>query len=260
MKTIAIVNLKGGVGKTITAINLSAILATEYKQRVLLADADGQANATRMLLPPGEHTGLSTLLRGEEPYYENLIESSGIERLDVLPADSSLWEIDLTCMMGDGRGSFQALRDLRDAVMEDDAYDIMIIDCPPSFSAACVAGIMASNSIVIPVLPDAFSAEGMAELTAQIDGVRKLQPGIRVAGCLINQYHNADVVSDAAAYIRKSAPVPVFETVIRRTDKVLETTWAKEPLLKWSPRSSASRDYVSFTAELVRKEALCDGR
>ncbi|HIT31657.1 MAG TPA: ParA family protein [Candidatus Enterenecus stercoripullorum] len=260
MRTFAILNMKGGVGKTTTAINLAYILATAYQQRVLLVDADGQANATRALLPAGEYDGLTALLSGHVICYDEVVEHTEISGLDMVPASNSLWQIDLSCITRDGPGTLRALRDMRDAITEDIAYDVMIIDCPPSFSGACAAAIAASNSIIIPVLPDAFSAEGMEDLVAQIDGVRRIQPDVRIAGCLINQFHTADVVLDATEYLRESAPVPVFDTVIHRTDKVLESTWAHQPVLLWSPRSSAARDFRSWVRELVAKEALCNGR
>lgn len=260
MRTFAIVNMKGGVGKTTTAINLAYLLATEYQQRVLLVDADGQANATRTLLGNQDSAGLPALLSGAACCYDEVIAPTDIENLDMIPANNELWSIDLTCITQDGSGAFRALRDLRDNVTEDDSYDVMIIDCPPNFSAACVSAITAANSIIIPALLDAFSAEGMADLVSQIDGVRKIHPDVRVAGCLITQWHKADVVEDAANYLREESPVPVFDTVIRRTDKVLESTWAKQPVLLWSPYSSAAKDYRTWVRELVTKEALVNGR
>ena len=243
MRTFAILNMKGGVGKTTTAINLAYLLATEYRHRVLLIDADPQANATRALLHDGQDwCGLAGLLGGYATVYDEVVVSSGIPNLDVIPASDGLWEIDL-----------------RDNAMEDDAYDVMVIDCPPNFSAACVAAINAANSIIIPVLPDAFSADGMDSLTMQIAGVRKLHPDVRVAGCLVTQWHRAGVVLDATAYLRENSPVPVFDTVIRRTDKVLESTWVREPVQTWSPFSSAARDYRSWVKELVEKEGLNHG-
>ena len=86
MKTFAIVNRKGGVGKTTTAVNLAYVLATSCRLRVLLVDADGQANATQILLPPGEYAGLGALLRGYELCYEELVEHTDVPGLDVLPA------------------------------------------------------------------------------------------------------------------------------------------------------------------------------
>ena len=262
MRTFAILNMKGGVGKTTTAINLAYLLAAEYRRRVLLSDADPQANATHALLRPGqEWCGLAGLLGGYATVYDELVVSSDIPNLDVMPASDELWEIDLRERTGDGllHGTVNALRDLRDAAVEDDAYDVLVIDCPPNFSTACVAAVNAADRIIIPVLPDAFSAAGMGSLTRQIDGVRRLHPDVRVAGCLVNQWHNAAVVTDATAYLRENSPVPVFDTVIRRTDKVLESTWAREPVQTWSPFSSAARDYRAWVKELLEKEGLENG-
>ena len=258
MRTFAILNMKGGVGKTTTAVNLAYLLAAEYRRRVLLIDADPQANATHALLPDGEYSGLAGLLGGFATVYDEVIVSTGLPGLDVLPASDELWALDLKERAGDGplHSTANALRDLRDAAMEDDAYDVIVIDCPPNFSAACVSAISAANSIIIPALPDAFSAAGMDSLTRQIDGVRQIHPDVRVAGCLINQWHNADVVADATDYLREHSPVPVFDTVIRRTDKVLESTWVREPVQVWSPFSSAARDYRAWVKELAGKEGL----
>lgn len=262
MRTFAILNMKGGVGKTTTAVNLAYLLATEYRRRVLLIDADPQANATHALLPEGERSGLAALLGGYATVYDEVVVSSEIPNLDVIPASDELWGIDLEICTGKDpllHGTASALRSLRDAAMEDDAYDVIVIDCPPNFSAACVSAINAANSIIIPVLPDAFSAAGMDNLVYQIDGVRKIHPDVRVAGCLVTQWHRSDVVEDATAYLREHAPVPVFDTVIRRTDKVLEATWAREPVQVWSPFSAAARDYRAWVRELAEKEGLANG-
>ena len=262
MKTFAILNMKGGVGKTTTAINLAYLLAAEHRHRVLLIDADPQANATRALLPDGEWAGLAGLLDGYATVYNEVVVSSGIPDLDMIPASGELWSIELREHTEDGviHSAVNALRDLRAAVMEDDAYDVIVIDCPPYFSTPCIAAIAAANSIVIPVLPDAFSAAGMDSLVYQIEGVRRIHPDVHIAGCLVNQWHNADVVVDATAYLREHSPVPVFNTVIRRTDKVLESTWAREPVQVWSPFSSAARDYRIWVKELAEKEGLDNGR
>lgn len=259
MRTFAIINNKGGVGKTTTAINLAVCLATTYQQRVLLVDADGQRNATRALLGNGKYDGLAAILTGMATCYDEVVEPTDIDGLDMIPASTELWSLDLHSR-GGGSVYLTALRDARDAMTEDDSYDVMVIDCPPHFSASCIAAILASNSIIIPVLPDAYSAEGMDDLVEQIDNVREISPDIRVAGCLINQYHTADVVLDAVEYFREAAPVPVYETVIRRTDKVTESTWATGSVLIWSPQSSAARDYRAWVRELVTKEALSNGR
>ena len=266
MRTFAIVNRKGGVGKTTTAVNLAYVLATSCHLRVLLVDADGQANATQILLPRGEYAGLGALLRGYAICYDELtvhtdVEGldvlltvhTDVEGLDVLPASEDLWALDL-----EAREScrYSALMQMRDAVEEDGTYDVMIVDCPPNLSAACVSAILASDAIIIPVLSDACSATGVADLVEQIDSLRYIRPDIRVAGVLVNQWHRSPVVEDAAAYLREDGRVPVYDTVIRRTDKVPESSWARMAVQQWSPWCSAARDYRAWAAELLAKEGM----
>ena len=260
MRTFAIVNRKGGVGKTTTAVNLAYVLATSCHLRVLLVDADGQANATQILLPRGEYDGLGALMRGMAICYDELVVHTDVEGLDVLPASEDLWALDLEAAGGEGGRSYRTLRDMREAVDEDGAYDVMVIDCPPNLSAACVSAILASDAVIIPVLSDACSATGVADLMEQIDSLRYIRPEIRVAGVLVNQWHRSPVVEDAAAYLREDGRVPVYDTVIRRTDKVPESSWARMAVQAWSPFCSAARDYRAWVAELAEKEGIRYGQ
>ena len=270
MKTFAIVNRKGGVGKTTTAVNLAYVLATSCHLRVLLVDADGQANATQILLPAGEyaglgallrgHAGLGALLRGYATCYDELTLQSDVLGLDVLPAAEDLWALDLEAAGGDRGRCYRALRDMREAMEEDNAYDVMIIDCPPNLSAACVSAILASDAIIIPVLSDACSATGVGDLVEQIASLRSLHPALRVSGVLVNQWHRSPVVEDSVAYLREEGMVPVYDTVIRRTDKVPESSWARMAVQAWSPFCSAARDYRTWVAELIDKEGIAYGK
>lgn len=253
MNTYAIVNFKGGVGKTTTCLNMAAILATEYGKRVLLVDADPQGNATQSLLPPGEYGSLLYLLQGDEPYYENLTTPTSIRGVDMIPADDALRELDVDLLQGQ-RLNLRALRDLRDAVEEDDAYDTIIIDCPPALSPACAAAIAASTGVIIPIKLDAYSVRGMSELTAQIERLRAVYPDVRVAGVLPTMWYRSDIVEQGEALLRANSPVRVFDSKIRRSPKVDESTWTGEPVVSWSPRSAAAQDYRTFVAELMGRE------
>lgn len=254
MRTFAIVNRKGGVGKTTTAINLAYVLATNCRLRVLLVDADGQANATQILLPSGEYDGLGALLRGYVAGVEDLLIPTDVEGLDVLPASDDLWALDLEKNKAALR--YSALMQLREMLEEWARYDVMIVDCPPNLSVACTAAILASDAVVIPVLSDACSAVGVADLVDQIESLKYIRPGIRVAGVLVNQWHRAPVVEDSVAYLREDGRVPVYDTVIRRTDKVPESSWARMSVQRWSPWCSAARDYRAWAAELLEKEGI----
>ena len=254
MKTIAIVNLKGGVGKTVTAVNVAAILATEYNQRVLLIDADPQANATQSLLPPGEYNTLAGLLTIPDAYYDDLLYPSGIRGLDVLPADDELRSLDLALLQGE-QPNRQAIRGLRDVLEEDDAYDTVVIDCPATLSVSCAASIAASTDVVIPIKLDGYSLRGMNELTAQIDRLRSIYPDVHVAGCLPTMWYRSDTVEQGERLLREQAPVHVFASHIRRSPKVDESTWTGEPVVSWSPRSAAAQDYRAFVAEFLGEGA-----
>ena len=156
----------------------------------------------------------------------------------------------------EGLESYRALRDMREAMEEDGAYDVMIIDCPPNLSAACVSAILASDAVIIPVLSDACSVTGVGDLVDQIASLRSIRPDIRVSGILVNQWHRSPVVEDSVAYLREEGRVPVYSTVIRRTDKVPESSWARMALQAWSPWCSAARDYRAWAAELLAKEGI----
>ena len=151
---------------------------------------------------------------------------------------------------------YSAMMSMRDAIAEDDAYDVIIVDCPPNLSVACISAILASDAVIIPVLSDACSATGVGDLMVQIDSLRYIRPEIRVAGVLVNQWHRSPVVEDAAAYLREDGRVPVYDTVIRRTDKVPESSWAGMAVQQWSPWCSAARDYRAWVAELLEKEGM----
>ena len=260
MRIIAIMNNKGGVGKTVTAINLADILSRDYGKRVVLVDCDGQANLTRFYLPEfdGEtNTTTSDVLLGtSEPVWsDNLTPLRA--GLDLLPADSSLYELDRRAIQ-DGVGSPERLVWFARAAQEDAEADFMIFDCPPGFTLASVGALMAADEVVIPMMVDGFGFSGMADLTQQLASLRRTQYKARIAGVLVTQWHNSPVVTQGESFLRQMGRVPVFHTVIRRTDKVVESTLDRMPVTQYSRQSAAARDYRSWVAEYLG-EVLGDG-
>lgn len=259
MRTIAIMNNKGGVGKTVTAINLADILSTDYHKRVVLVDCDGQANLTRFYLPEfdGEvNTTTSDVLLGtSEPVWsDNLTPLRA--GMDLLPADASLYELDRRAIQ-DGVGSPERLVWFARAAKEDAEADFMIFDCPPGFTLASVGALMAADEVVIPMMVDGFGFSGMADLTQQIASLRRAQHRVKIAGVLVTQWHNSPVVTQGEALLRQMR-VPVFKTAIRRTDKVVESTLDRTPVTQYSRQSAAARDY-RFWVEEYLGEVLSDG-
>lgn len=255
MRVIAIINLKGGVGKTTTAVNMAAILGAAGK-RVLVIDADPQANATQYLLGEGsaDVNSIADVMSGDaaDPY--DYLYETGLDGVDVLPASIDLIEADFASVEKGGNiGSIKAFLDC----VEDDAkagiengYDYVIIDCPPSFTAASVAALYAADDVIIPVKVDAFSVNGMVQLISQIGSIRRFQPKIRIAGVLLTMWHNAPAVVQGEEILRSSA-VPVFRTVIRRSDKVDEAGFLRQSLDEYSRNSAAGKDYRRFVTEFL---------
>ena len=137
------------------------------------------------------------------------------------------------------------------AVREYDIYDYVVIDMPPAFSLAARAALVAADEVIVPIKLDAFSVKGMAELLRQLRSMERVNPGLTLAGVLITMWRNIDVVHQAEEVLRASRDLKVFQTTIRRTDRVDESTFQRQPLHIYSPRSAASIDYQQFVAEYL---------
>ena len=255
MRAIAIMNNKGGVGKTVTAINLADILVRQNHKRVILADCDGQMNLTRFYLPefdPAVNYSMASLLMGDgEPVWEdNLVPLE--PGLNLIPGSPDLYNLDLDAIK-DGVSAPENVRNFVDCAREDDGADFFIFDCPPGFTTASVGALMAADEVVIPMLVDGFSFAGNQDMAQQISNLRRANQGVRIAGVLITQWHNSDVVRQGEQLLR-SMGVPVFQQTIRRTDKVPESTFDRQPIVQYSPGSAASQDYRKWVAEYIGKE------
>ena len=273
MRTTAVINLKGGVGKTTTVINMAAILA-ERDKRVLVIDGDPQANLTQFYgYKDPEKTVSCTLAQllnldaeGRSDWCEDYIFATGVPGVELLPASLDLINADFASTQRPGSVSVKAISDLlynlsvdawNEAGVPDhavDAFDHVLIDCPPSFTAASVAALYAADDVIIPVEADLFSITGLTTLMAQIDSIRRFKPTIRVAGALITKWHNTAACIQGECALRASA-VPVFRQAIRRSDKVTESIFAGQALQAYSPQSAAGRDYRAFVDEFLEVQA-----
>ena len=252
MKTLAIMNNKGGVGKTVTAINLADILAHDFHQRVVLVDCDGQANLTGFFLPGVDVDTATTadVLTGEceQVWSDNLIPLR--PNIKLLPSSSGLYDLDLTAIK-DGVSAPERLFDVAHAAGEGGDTDWMIFDCPPGYTVSSVAALLATDEVLIPVLADKFSLDGVHAVAEQAGKLAAARPGLRVRA-LMTQTRTSDVVTEAekARAARRGA---VGRTKIRRTDKVPESPVTLTPLREYSPHSSAARDYRRLAAELMER-------
>lgn len=251
MRTIAIMNNKGGVGKTITAINLADILAREHGQRVVLADCDGQRNLTDFFLTDGfdEDVACSTASiltgSGEPVWSDNTIPL--YPGLDLIPASSDLYDLDLESHR-DAAHEPLRMREFVQVAAEDGETDFFIFDCPPGFTLASVGALMAVDEVIVPLTVDGFSLRGLETMRKQMQRLRRLGP--KRLTVLITQWNRSNVVRQGEHLLRASG-FPVFDTVIRRTVSVSESTISRLPLAQCSPRCSAAQDYRALARELL---------
>lgn len=253
VRVTAIVNLKGGVAKTTTTINMAAILAADYRKKVLIIDADSQCNTTEFFGVRQASGNLARVLRDADKhdnpglFAAGLIQRTQYPGIDLLPADEALMDMDLS-KVESGAINSNVLRYLVEYVRNK--YDYVIIDCPPAFNAASAAALVAADDVVIPIKLDAFSLRGMSNITRQIRNMRRINPRLELAGILPTMWYK-DPQIIAAEYQLRDAGLRVYQH-IRRSNKVDAMTFAQDPLNNSSTHSAACVDYRRFVAEYVK--------
>lgn len=260
MQVISIANFKGGTGKTVTAINLAAELAA-LQQRVLLIDADPQHNATDFYLGgtlgDGDATLYDVLMGEADPYWENVVQITGALNLSVLGADMRLLELDLAHIVsGPGSGALPRFADFILSLREDQAFDYILIDCPPSFTAASVAALRESDEAIIPTRVDAFSRAGAGELIGQIRDLARTSARLTYR-VLVTMADRSRLYKQGSDALRASG-LPMFDTVIRSCVAVGESTYARKPLREYKPRCTAAEDYAALAEEIL-EGGIVDG-
>ena len=250
-----LVNQKGGVGKTTTAINLGACLA-RLDQRVLLVDLDPQANATSSL-GIDKHTvssGTYEALLGEVSVVAQILHNPRL-RISILPSSPALVgaEIELVNELGREGKLRQALEPLADR------FDYILIDCPPSLGLLTVNGLMAArDGVLIPVQCEYLALEGLGELMHTIERVRgALFPSLNVRGVVLTMYDTRTHLSaDVVKEVQKFFGELVFRTIIPRSVRLAEAPSYGLPVTEYAPSSSASQAYDLLARELTAGDGI----
>ncbi len=252
-RIIAIANQKGGVGKTTTAVNLTASLAATQR-RVLLVDLDPQGNATMGcgVEKSGVELGSCEVLLGECTAGQAIVRIEHA-RFDLIPANQDLTSAEVR-LLATEEGRESRLRDALAPLREQ--YDLIIIDCPPSLNMLTLNALVAADSVIVPMQCEYYALEGLSALTSTIEQVREaVNPVLHIEGILRTMYDpRANLSTEVSSQLMQHFGDTVFRTVIPRNIRLAEAPSFGKPVLLHDKDSRGALAYLALAGEMIRRE------
>ena len=252
-RTIALANQKGGVGKTTTAINLSACLA-EKRKKVLLVDLDPQANATSGLgLEKEEGASIFPALLGERDGAEQ-IRPSGIKNLDIIPSELDLAGAEIAIAQRDDY--LHRLKAALEPVVDSGRYDFVILDCPPSLGILFMNALNIADEVIIPIQCEYLALEGLGVMVDIVGQVRDAgNPNLRIGGILMTMYNvSTNLSQQVVQEVVKHFGGLVFETLIPRNVRLGEAPSYGQPIVEYDRHCVGAAAYRNLAKEFLKRQ------
>jgi chromosome partitioning protein len=248
-RIIAVSSFKGGTAKTSTTLHLGAALAKYHKKKTLLIDFDAQANLPAGLgFDPDENDSLASVLQGNKSLQE-VILSTKIPRLDLIPADTWLERVEVTGPLAADRYSHERLRDLITPLN----YDVIIIDTPPSLCWLTESALIAAKHTLVCATPEFYSVKGLERLALFMDNISQRHP-LNVLGVALSFWNSRGKSNQAFLdVVERTFPKKALETRVRRDISVSEASIHGLPVFETAPESRASEDYRELAKEILKR-------
>lgn len=253
MKTISILNLKGGVAKTFTAANMAYEL---YRRgyKVLLLDNDKQGNLSKAY---GRYDAesiapITKLLSLQWSGTDEIVQQTDYEGIDIVTANMSLFGATWNLTKAEKENQIERYKDFIDFTAAGEHYDYCIIDNPPDIGLNVLNALAITDEVIVPVKLDNYALEGLDIVAEQIEDVKAFNPAIRLAGVLITAYQNTDGESAGVEWLKEQGVYNILG-IIRYSKKVAESSFMQKAIYEYSPCCGAAQGYKKFVTEYTGK-------
>lgn len=265
MFVVTLLNQKGGVGKTSCTHHLSGTLATVHRKRVLIVDADPQASLTQGWWGPAATRGLdpsstiASILAGDSPHPDQVIHETGMDGLSLVPGSRTASIYNNSDPLAAGREAQEALREFLCEVQGD--FDLALIDCPPNLYLCSFAALAASDHLIVPVQPEDYGAQGIADVLDSLDMVRAAGYPVALLGYLLTMVQSRRALHQVyEANLREVYGDRVFAARMPEVPEFPEAIAQRKTIAQYKPKGAAAKAVKAIAAEMLERIAAAEFR